>query len=833
MRVSWLAPLCLLPCAAAQARPYDVDDMLRLESYGQVLIDPAERLAVVERRQAWQDARRFDYGTRTVWLNARLDVVDLTAPGRLAPLFPQEAGAGYWSGGFSPSGRSLAVFRLAETRLSLGVVDMASRRVRWFALAPDLPFPDQRPVWIDEDHLLYVGRPRGTLPRALAAGWGNRRATETFERAARGRDSSVTLYGSGAYRDIATRYDDNAVVRADLRTGATRTLLTGSVADIALAPGGRRLAVVLRGGVVQPDPERPVAPSFQPRRLRLAIVDLRTRDVARICATCDLLPNLLSWSPSGADLLFFARGDDQDWPEGSLYRVGTTGAPRPVAPALQAEVLDLTGSNLILAAGWVGETPVLRARPRGREEPFRWYRAPEAGPAPMDGAPGDQLIAASEGASLWRSGGLLVRYGQGGPTRLAEAPVRAVGPALLDVAEAGARAMTPRRDHPVPVTLGSAADASVAYYEPATGALRWTVPLPGPGARLLAAAGSGAMISFARGDDGVGTLWLSRPGQPALAIDRINRHLAAADPARRVAVRSAGPDGRLLTHWLTLPRASGPTTPLVVIPYPGTVRPDGPPMAIDPSQFNPVVNPALLAAAGYAVLEPSIPLAQAGAADDVAPMATGGTTVLRPRPQSSPEAEDIAEVSLRTVVAAVDAAARTGLASGDQVALYGQSFGAWSVVAMATRSNRFRAIIAEAGPYDYFAGYGLLAPTTDHGEVGVSLTTAFGWYEDGQGSIGGPPWRMAEAYVRRSPLFAADRITTPLMLVHGDMDFAPYGSAERLLMAMHRLGRDAVLLRYGGEGHVNFSPANIRDQWRRMIGFLDAHLRAGASHTPQ
>ena len=50
MRALWLASLML--CAtSANARPYTVEDMLKLQSYGTVSIDPAERWAVIERRR--------------------------------------------------------------------------------------------------------------------------------------------------------------------------------------------------------------------------------------------------------------------------------------------------------------------------------------------------------------------------------------------------------------------------------------------------------------------------------------------------------------------------------------------------------------------------------------------------------------------------------------------------------------------------------------------------------------------------------------------------------------------------------------------------------------
>ena len=81
MRVSWIAALCLLVCASAlPARSYEIEDLLALESYGQIVIDPTERWAVIERRGAFNSAHRFDFGRTTSWLTARLALVDLDAP---------------------------------------------------------------------------------------------------------------------------------------------------------------------------------------------------------------------------------------------------------------------------------------------------------------------------------------------------------------------------------------------------------------------------------------------------------------------------------------------------------------------------------------------------------------------------------------------------------------------------------------------------------------------------------------------------------------------------------------------------------------------------------
>lgn len=822
MRVSWIAALCLLSVAQpSPARPYTVDDLLALEGYGEVLIDPTERWAVIERRGAWSSARRFDFGFRTAWMTARLEVVDLDDPGRPVPLFEQPDGAGYWSAGFSPSGRSLAVFRLDGERFTLGILDMGSRQVRWLDIAPDLPLADPRPAWADENHIVYVGRPTGALPRTFTTGWSQRRLAETFELARRGAAPSLTIYGAGAYRDLASTNDTSTVVRVNVRTGRIETLLTGNVADIALSPGGRQLAVVERGTVIPPDPAVPVGGTFQPRRSRLAIVDLADGRVRRICETCDLMPYLLRWSPDGSALLFFARRDGGDWTDGHLYRLAAT-APTAtaVAPGLSFEVREI-GANLSLAADWIGDEAVARARPRGAASAFRWYRLSDGDARALDAAPGDELIAAAPSASLWASGSRLVRRGPEGVSQI-EGTIISHGTAIQDLFEAGGRRVfAPRRTGPVPVMLaGPGSEATISLLDPRAAQPLTSLALPAAHARLLAIARRGIAVSFDRDAQGVGTLRLLRAGRPAIVLGRSNRHLSDVEPGRRIAVRAPGPDGAMLTHWLTLPPGSGPDTPLVVIPYPGMVRQPGPPPPIDPSQFSPAANPALLAGAGYAVLEPSLPTEPADDASIVSSIQSGGSIALRSRASDADPGPRLAP----TVLAAVDAAVATGRVSGERVAVYGHSFGGWAAMMLATRTERFRAIVAAAGPYDFFASYGNVSPSLDHAELGVSDALSFSFTEDGAANLGGPPWRVPERYLAYSPLYAADRITTPVMLIHGDMDFIPYSIAERMLMAMHRLDRDAILLRYGGEGHVMASPANIRDQWRRMLAFLGDHL---------
>ncbi|MEO6597412.1 MAG: prolyl oligopeptidase family serine peptidase, partial [Planctomycetota bacterium] len=88
----------------------------------------------------------------------------------------------------------------------------------------------------------------------------------------------------------------------------------------------------------------------------------------------------------------------------------------------------------------------------------------------------------------------------------------------------------------------------------------------------------------------------------------------------------------------------------------------------------------------------------------------------------------------------------------------------------------------------------------------------------------GPPWDDLWRYMRNTPLFYLDRIRTPLLIVHGDMDGAPIQQGEEAFMGLYRLGKRARFVRYWGEGHVIGSEANVRHLWAQIFDWLDSHF---------
>jgi dipeptidyl aminopeptidase/acylaminoacyl peptidase len=216
-----------------------------------------------------------------------------------------------------------------------------------------------------------------------------------------------------------------------------------------------------------------------------------------------------------------------------------------------------------------------------------------------------------------------------------------------------------------------------------------------------------------------------------------------------------------------------------------------------PSQL--YTNVMVLVGHGYAVLLPSVP------------------AVSRPNGGHYPFTAQI--------LSAVDAAVATGRVDPHRLGLFGHSFGSFTVATVATQTSRFNAIVASSGTYDLVSQRGIFTPWTrlNPGE-GQSIGANGGWAETGQAMLGTTPWGDPQAYVAASPVFHADKITTPILIQSADADFASLQQGEELYSALARQGKDAELVTYWGEGHVPVSPANLRDYYARVLAWFDEHL---------
>lgn len=195
-----------------------------------------------------------------------------------------------------------------------------------------------------------------------------------------------------------------------------------------------------------------------------------------------------------------------------------------------------------------------------------------------------------------------------------------------------------------------------------------------------------------------------------------------------------------------------------------------------------------------------------------------------PLPETQ-EPLDILPMLAEGVVPAVDAAVEAGYADRNCVHVMGQSMGGWATMSLLATTNVFRSGIALAGIYNLISFHGSCDPRFRYDDLTLH---AFKLAEMCERSwrLGGPPWQNLDRYVRNSPLFLAERITAPVMIVQGDQDYATISQGEEMFSALRQLGKPARFVRYWGEGHLLSSPANIADLWGRIFAWLDEQHEA-------
>jgi dipeptidyl aminopeptidase/acylaminoacyl peptidase len=176
------------------------------------------------------------------------------------------------------------------------------------------------------------------------------------------------------------------------------------------------------------------------------------------------------------------------------------------------------------------------------------------------------------------------------------------------------------------------------------------------------------------------------------------------------------------------------------------------------------------------------------------------------------------------VFPAVDKVVEMGIADPKRLVVLGHSYGGYSTMGLIEQTNRFKAAIAVSGLADLVSLYGGLNGVYRYRQNGyenkIPQTTA--WAETGQGRMGNPPWKDLGRYLRNSPLFYVERVQTPILLIHGDLDTqASITQSEEFFAALYRQGKRARFVQYWGEGHLFISPPNIRDYWDQVYAWLD------------
>jgi len=224
------------------------------------------------------------------------------------------------------------------------------------------------------------------------------------------------------------------------------------------------------------------------------------------------------------------------------------------------------------------------------------------------------------------------------------------------------------------------------------------------------------------------------------------------------------------------------------------------------------IQPSRLYVDRFGVERPSI--------DNLQVLATRGYAVLLPDIVFKGDEEVVSQLP-KIVLPGVERVAELGIADSARLGLMGHSFGGFNTIAILTQTPRFRAAVMSAGMADLVATYGQLGP--DGTSYGIAVV------EHGQFLMNGTPWEQPRRYLDNSPVWHLDRVTTPLLIVHGGADraVAPF-LAEEVFVGLRRLGKPVVYANYAGEEHhqATWSYANQLDYWNRVIAWFDWYLKA-------
>jgi dipeptidyl aminopeptidase/acylaminoacyl peptidase len=174
--------------------------------------------------------------------------------------------------------------------------------------------------------------------------------------------------------------------------------------------------------------------------------------------------------------------------------------------------------------------------------------------------------------------------------------------------------------------------------------------------------------------------------------------------------------------------------------------------------------------------------------------------------------------ALKCVLPAIQAVVDRGVVDEKAIGIQGHSWGGYQIAYMVTQTNRFRAVEAGAPVADMISAY-------DGIRWGTGITRQF-QYERTQSRIGGSIWQYPTRFIENSPIFWADRVQTPVLILQNDGDTAvPWYQGIEFFLALRRLGKEVYLFNYNGQPHGLQSRPDQKDYTIRLQQYFDHYLK--------
>lgn len=174
------------------------------------------------------------------------------------------------------------------------------------------------------------------------------------------------------------------------------------------------------------------------------------------------------------------------------------------------------------------------------------------------------------------------------------------------------------------------------------------------------------------------------------------------------------------------------------------------------------------------------------------------------------------ESVVNAVVSAAQYLSTMPWVDGRKMGLNGQSFGGYETNYLVTHTHLFAAASSSSGYSDLVSSYGSLwgngSSSQEYSEVRSNR-------------IGVTLWQAPNLYLTNSPIFQADRMTTPLLMMNNKKDAGvPFAQGVEFFTALRRLGKKVWLLQYD-DGKHEVSGKSAEDYSIRLGQFFDHYLK--------
>lgn len=198
-------------------------------------------------------------------------------------------------------------------------------------------------------------------------------------------------------------------------------------------------------------------------------------------------------------------------------------------------------------------------------------------------------------------------------------------------------------------------------------------------------------------------------------------------------------------------------------------------------------------------------------------MASAGFAILFPMPRGGAgygEAGQRAivnawgEADYKDIMAGVDDLIAKGIADPERLGVMGASYGGYMTNWIVTQTGRFKAASSGASLSDLADQYFL----SDGGEVMAEYFKR--------------PWEARASYASHSPLTFADRVTTPLLIQHGERDQrVPIANAWKFYRALKQFGKTVEFDVHPRSSHLFYEPMQEHAAMQRNLDWFLKWIR--------